>query len=59
VKAEQPSAEAAGQASTRLPGPPRISFALAVGVTGHRLDTILADALPHIERRLAEVLGRC
>ena len=40
----------------RDPGPPRIPFALAIGVTGHRLDTISADALPHIERRLGEVL---
>ncbi len=36
--------------------PPRLSFALAVGVTGHRLDTIPADALPLIERRLGEAL---
>ena len=36
--------------------PPRIPFALAIGVTGHRLDAISADALPHIERRVAEAL---
>ena len=36
--------------------PPRLPFALAIGVTGHRLDAISADALPHVERRLGEVL---
>ena len=39
-----------------LSHPPQIPFALAIGVTGHRLDTISADALPHVERRLGEVL---
>jgi hypothetical protein len=36
--------------------PPRLPFALAVGVTGHRLDAISAAALPHIERRLGDAL---
>lgn len=34
--------------------PPRIPFALAIGVTGHRIDAITAEAVPHVERRVAE-----
>lgn len=39
-------------------GPPRLPFALTVGVTGHRLEAIPAVKRAGLEARLAEVLER-
>jgi len=36
--------------------PPRIPFALSIGVTGHRLDSFAPDALGAIEHRIGEIL---
>ena len=38
------------------PAPPRIPFALSIGVTGHRLDAFAPGALAALERRIGEVL---
>jgi hypothetical protein len=39
-------------------GPPRLPFALTVGVTGHRLEAIPADERAGVERRISEALAR-
>jgi hypothetical protein len=36
--------------------PPRLPFVICVGVTGHRADSLPADSLPSLRRRVREVL---
>jgi hypothetical protein len=43
---------------TRGSGPPRLPFALTVGVTGHRLEAIPAAQRKGVETRIAEALGQ-
>ena len=42
----------------RHAGPPRLPFALTVGVTGHRLEAIPAARRADVERRIGETLER-
>ena len=46
----------AAKASPARGGPPRLPFALSVGITGHRVDTLSPESLAALPRRLAATL---
>ncbi len=53
--ADRPAAEAGGETGPR--SPPRVPFALTLGVTGHRAAAIPAAALPRLRERVAAVIA--